>query len=104
MMRKSLRRWLLHRRGPKMKPLIQRIGWFDFAGRMHRAIDVDVRVLLGEVTRADLARQQATKPLPRISHNAPTVAMPPVSFYADETLRVPCSSVDENATELIETY
>ena len=70
---------------------------------MHRAIDIDVRVLLGEVTRASLSRQQKTRPLPRVSPNAPTMAVP-VSYYADETIRVACNSVDEYATELIELY
>ena len=72
-MRRSLRRWLLHRRVQRVQSLVLRTSWYDFAGRMRRAIALDIQFDLGELRRADLLRQQATKPLPRVDPNAPTV-------------------------------
>lgn len=98
-MKKSARRWLFQRRKPELAiaPLILRTSWGDFAFRMRRAIAIDVSVLLGEVRRADLARQQETRLLPTIDHNAPTLIAPPHWFYSDETLADP----DPNRTQPI---
>lgn len=71
-MRKGLRRWLFHRRAPKMRPLYQRTGWQDFCLRMRRAIDIDIRMDLGELNRDEWILKQTTKPLP--AYDAPTVA------------------------------
>lgn len=102
-MRKSLRRWLFQRRQPEIKPLYQRTSWYDFAGRMHRAIDIDIRIDLGEITRRELREQQKTRPLPVVDVNAPTIAEPAYwLFYDDDTIRVRSNIVDKNATEAMD--
>lgn len=73
-MRRSLRRWLFHRRIPTIRPLCQRTSWDDFAGRMRRAITIDMLVLMGEVTLAELELMQVTRPLPAC--DAETLAEP----------------------------
>lgn len=94
-MRKSLRRWLLHRRSPRMKPLCQRVAWGDFEHRMRRAIAIDVAVDLGLVSRTALLAQQMTRQLPALDfdHSAPTEYVPGYWFYADQTIP------DLNATQ-----
>ncbi|MGH2478806.1 MAG: hypothetical protein ACRDHW_04020 [Ktedonobacteraceae bacterium] len=98
-MRHRARRWLFHRRKPNLQPLYQRTSWYDFAGRMHRAISIDMQLLLGEVTRADLRVQQKTRPVPAVEYDAPTVADHPRWIYADETERVESSGVDMHTTQ-----
>lgn len=86
-MRTSLRRWLLYRREPKIKPLALRTTWGDFAFRMRRAIDIDIQVELGEVTLAELKAMHITRPIPAIDHGAPTEAAPARHgywYYSDE--------------------
>lgn len=71
-MRRSLRRWLLQRRTSTLQPLYQRTTWYDFAGRMHRAIALDIALLLGEITLAEVRAQQMTRLLPVVEPDAPT--------------------------------
>lgn len=97
-MRKGLRRWLLQRRTSTLQPLYQRTSWYDFAGRMHRAIALDVALLLGEITLAEIRAQQKTRPLPAVEPNAPTERVPGYWWYADETIHVADSRIDVNAT------
>lgn len=102
-MRTSLKRWLITRGKPKQQPLYARLIWNDFAWRMHRAIDIDVRVLLGEVTLAELKRRQQTKPLPRVDPSAETLAGPRVwTYYDEETERAPRVLIDRYATDPME--
>lgn len=103
-MRKSLRRWLLQRRSPKIQPLIQRTSWGDFAYRMRRAIALDIAIDLGEMTRSEARTRQRTRPLPAIDYNASTIAgpvSPSWEFYAGDTMRAERCRVDEYETQEI---
>lgn len=100
-MRTSLLRRLLRRGEPEMKPLAMRTTWGDFAHRMHRAIEIDIQVELGEVTLAELKAMQLTRPVPIIDHGAPTEAAPSLPrywFYSDETV-----AMDPKRTQTMET-
>lgn len=101
-MRKSLRRWLLHRRQPQVKPLYQRTSWYDFAGRMHRTLDLDIRFDLGEITRSEWRDQKKTKPLPAVDPNAPTEAAHLHWSCADETIAEVGIEIDQYATQPME--
>lgn len=96
-MRTSLRRWLLHRREPKLKPLYQRTSWYDFAGRMRRAIAIDIAIELGEVRRSELLALHATRMIPIVDPAAETVAAQSCQFYAEETV----AEIDVYATQPI---
>ena len=93
-MRKSVLRWLLQRGKPQHKPLAMRTSWPDFYDRMHKAIALDMALLLGEITLAEVRRMQITRPLPTI-HSAETLAEPRVwGWHECETV----ANVDEYAT------
>lgn len=96
------RRWLFHRRNPTLQPLYQRTSWYDFEGRMRVAIAIDMQILLGEVTRAELLDKQRTRPVPTLDHDAPTLAVEQHWIYADETERVEIGSIDQHATLAME--
>lgn len=95
-MRRSVRRWLLQWRKPKLDPLwLRASSWYDFEGRMRRAIAIDIAVELGEVTRSELLEKQITRPLPTVDPDAPTEqATARHWFYAEDTI------ADPNATKL----
>lgn len=95
-MRRSVLRWLRQRGKPKIAPLCLRTTWGDFAFRMRRAIDLDIRIDLGEITRAEAMARQITRPLASVEHDAPTVAAPRYWTCDDQTL------VDAYATREIE--
>ena len=101
-MRRSVLRWLLRRGKPKIAPLYQRTSWYDFEGRMHRAIALDMAIELGEITRAEVVARQITRPLLSVDPAAPTEQAPASQhwFYNDATIA--SGIVDEHATRAME--
>lgn len=87
-----------------MPPLYQRTNWANFAVRMRRAIAIDIAILIGDATRADLLSIQVTRPLPRIEYNAATERVACCRNNDERTMvdLALAARVDPNATEPME--
>lgn len=95
-MRRSVRRWLLQRRN-YLPPLILRTSWGDFAFKMRKTVDWDIRSILGEVDRGLILKKNETRELPQ--PNAETVADSPYWEYIDQMPTMREKSIDCYATQ-----
>jgi hypothetical protein len=83
-------------------PLISRTTWGNFEYKMHKALEIDVSLDLGEMTRTEWEARQRTLILPAPGYDDPTVASVACSdywFYLDDTSVSDTPHVDAYATE-----